>query len=302
MDGDRLGLTDLLEIRDVLLRTEAMRFRVAGWSMYPTLWPGDQLTAELVSPAQLQVGDLVLIHQRGRVICHRLIAVQAAESEPRLVTRGDGQSGSGDMIRPDHALGRVVAVRRRWPWVRGIRWACALAMRLDRGRERLIDFIAGKLQILQGVPGYRWIMRNTLLRSIEFYLGVSEGERWFRYERISGRKSPDTPAGQRGFHLVAKFAGVWVGSVRVTPSGGGHRIDDLYVRIRCRGMGVGSKLLALAANAASEGGRTLLLAWVEPANTIALDLVTKAGFRQTAGNDGHSICLRRDVRDSADGP
>src|SRR3989441_11478649 len=38
--GDRLGLTDLVEISDLLLRKQAIPLRVAGWSMYPTLWEG----------------------------------------------------------------------------------------------------------------------------------------------------------------------------------------------------------------------------------------------------------------------
>src|SRR2546425_10711725 len=41
--GDRLGLADLPEIRDLLLRAGFFSFRVASWCMYPTLWKGGAL-------------------------------------------------------------------------------------------------------------------------------------------------------------------------------------------------------------------------------------------------------------------
>src|SRR5438128_1864820 len=45
---DQLGLADLLEISDLLIRRQTFRFRVASWSMYPMLRKGDRLTVEPV--------------------------------------------------------------------------------------------------------------------------------------------------------------------------------------------------------------------------------------------------------------
>src|SRR5881628_841328 len=85
--GDRLGLTDLLDISDLLIRNQTFRFRVASSSMSPTLWKGDQLTVEPASPAQLQVGDLLLFHDRGRLICHRLVSLENVGPGARIVTK-----------------------------------------------------------------------------------------------------------------------------------------------------------------------------------------------------------------------
>jgi ribosomal protein S18 acetylase RimI-like enzyme len=301
MNGDRLGLTDLVEVRDLLFRAQAMRFRVAGRSMYPTLWPGDRLTAELVWPAQLRVGDVLLIRHRGRVICHRLIAMRETGAEPRLVTKGDGQDGCGDMTHADQVLGRVVAVSPRWRWARRIRRAGVLAVRIDLARERLMHRMARELQCLQGVRGYRRIIQTVFVPSVRFYFGVSVGPRWFRYHRVADDKLSEAQIGHHPVRLMAKLAGVWVGSVRITPTGEGYRIDDLYVRIRYRGMGVGSKLLALTATAASTSGPAVLLASVEAVNTVALDVFTKAGFSRTPARDGHAVCLRRDLHGRAGG-
>jgi ribosomal protein S18 acetylase RimI-like enzyme len=301
MNGDRLELTDLAEIRDLLFRSPAMRLRVAGWSMYPTLWPGDRLTAEPVPLSHLRVGDLLLISHRGRVICHRLTVLEDTRTAPRLVAKGDAQGGRGEAIEAGDVLGRVVAVRRRWPWVRASGRAGALAMRVDRARRRLSQRIARTLERLQGVRGYRCIIRALSLPSFDFYLGVSDGRRWFDYRRIGGG-GPLGRLDRHRLHLVAKRAGAWVGGVRVTRTEDGHRIDDLYVRVRYRGMGVGSTLLALAATAARRSGSAALRASVEPANTVALELFRKAGFCRTTGDDGHSIRLRRDVQGSEDSP
>ena len=174
-------------------------------------------------------------------------------------------------------------------------------MRFDLTRERFTDRIARKLEYLQSVRGYRWIIRTIFLPGFEFYFGVSAGQRWFQYHRIDNGKPPERLDDRHRFHFMAKLAGMWVGSVRLTPSREGYRIDDLYVRIRYRGMGVGSKLLALTATAASRSEPAVLLASVEAANTVALDAFRKAGFGQMAGRDGNAVCLRRDLHDRAGG-
>src|SRR2546430_232319 len=53
---DQLGLADLLEISDLLIRRQTFRFRVASWSMYPMLRKGDRLPVEPVSATSLHVG------------------------------------------------------------------------------------------------------------------------------------------------------------------------------------------------------------------------------------------------------
>jgi signal peptidase I len=293
---DRLDLTDLLEISDLFLRNQAIGLRVAGWSMYPTLWKGDRLTVEPAPPTSLQVGDLLLFHDRGRLICHRLVAMQENGDRQRLITKGDAMTGLGETIQPEQVLGKVVAVARRWPWARTSGWAGSQAMRIDLAREWLIHLIAQGLQYLQGLRGYRWIMRSLLSRSFAFYLGVPEGSQWFSYHPIS-RRGGDAIGftGRRDFHLLARLGGTSVGSLQGKAGPGGYWIENLHVRIRYRGLGVASQLLALAATAASRSKPPVLLASIKPVNTAALHLFTKAGFRQTEGLCGKEVSLRRDL-------
>ena len=292
---DRLGLTDLLEISDLLLRNQAISLRVAGWSMYPTLCKGDRLTVDPVCPTQLQVGDLLLFNHRGRLICHRLVAVQETGAGPQLITKGDAVTARGKTIQPEQVLGKVVAVARRWPWSHSGRWVGALARWVDQATERLTLFLAQWLQSIQKLRSYRWLMRTLLSRCVAYDVGTPEGRRWLHYDRIGGRRTPGALTGHHRFHLVAKLVGICLGSVRVTASGEGYWIDDLYVRIRYRGMGVGAHLLAMAATAAAMNGAHVLLASVEPANAAALRLFTKAGFCKTVGLRGNEVSLRRDL-------
>jgi GNAT superfamily N-acetyltransferase len=293
---DRFDLPDLVEISDLLLRHGIFRFRVAGWSMYPALRKGDRMTVESARPSQLRIGDLIVFHLRGRLICHRLVALEGMGPGLRIVTKGDATSGCDEPLQPEQVLGRVVTVMRRWPWARAGGWAGAQAMRIDRAREWLIHLIAQGLQYLQGLRSYRWIMRSILLPCFDFYWGVSEGTRWFSYHPISRRGSdPIGFTGHRDFHLLAKLGGASVGSLQGKAGAEGYRIESLHVRIRYRGLGVGSHLLALAAAAARRSRPPVLLASVEPANKSAVHLFTKMGFRKTRGLHGNEVSLRRDL-------
>ena len=153
LGSERLDLTDLLEVSDLLLRHGALSFRVAGWSMYPTLGKGDRLTVEPASASHLHVGDLVLFHipvaEGARLVCHRLVAVEDTGPAPRLITRGDAVTGDGEVIQPNQVVGRVVAVKRPWWLADGSPWIATLMMRLDRIRDRLAYLIIRGVRALQ---------------------------------------------------------------------------------------------------------------------------------------------------------
>ena len=293
--SDRLGLVDLHEISDLLLCTGLFSFRVASWSMYPALHKGDQLTVEPASTTSLQVGDVILFHQSGQLICHRVVAIQETEAGPRLITKGDAATGCGETIQPEQVLGKVVAVARRWPWSHRGRWVGTLARWVDRGSEWIAELIALGLQCLHGLRLYRLIMRSILKRSFAFYLGVPERSRWINYQPISHGNNVTLPTDRVDFHLLAKLCGTSVGSLQGKAGPEGYWIESLRVRIRYRGLGVGSQLIALAATAVSRNRPPALLVSVEPTNTAALNLFAKTGFRETGDLRGSEVSLRQDL-------
>jgi len=285
---DQLGLADLLEISDLLIRRQTFRFRVASWSMYPMLRKGDRLTVEPVSATSLQVGDVILYHNCGQLICHRVVALDTAGAGIRIITRGDAAVAYDAPLLPDQVLGRVVGVRSSWHPLGN------LTMRIDPLRTRLIQSVAQGLLALQGLRFYRRVMRPLLSHCFAYYVGIPEGRRWFRYHRIGGRGIPERLKGQQRFHLVAKLARISVGSLNIEAGPEGCRVTAFYVRIPYRGLGMASQLLAFACHLASRSGAGRLLATVEAENSVTLSLFDKIGFRPLTGlePDGTAVLCR----------
>lgn len=304
MDTDRLGLADLPELSDLLLRAETFRLRVAGWSMYPTLTKEDRLTVEPAQPEQLRVGDLVLFHHQGQLICHRLVGVQGTGPALRLLTKGDATTGSGELLEPDQVLGRVIAIERRRPRLPRWPWVGALAVRISRSAERVRQGVAQGFRGLQNYRSYRLIMRAMFSRCFAYSVGIPEGKRWYRYHPIRPEDQPGELKGHRRFHLVARFGGTAVGSLHLRAGAAGFWLEALSVRLRYRGLGVASRLVALAGEIAALGKARLLLAAVEADNQPPLRLFETLGFRPLpgVGRSGTTILARTPRRDGGPNP
>ena len=105
-------LTDLLGISDLLLEHGKIRLRVSSWSMYPTLRPGDLIQALPTLASQIRLGEPVLFHSCGQLVCHRLVGRYQEGGRTRLVTKGDRMPRSDEPIDALQVLGRVVAIER----------------------------------------------------------------------------------------------------------------------------------------------------------------------------------------------
>jgi signal peptidase I len=84
--------------REVLRTWGKVRLCVTGWSMLPTIWPGDTLLVERADHARVSKGDIVLFGRDHRLFAHRVVAKAGKSEAAWLITRGDG------MLRPDPAL------------------------------------------------------------------------------------------------------------------------------------------------------------------------------------------------------
>jgi signal peptidase I len=92
---------------------------LAGWSMAPSLRPGDRLRVAPLDgkPAR---GDIVVARRGPRLVTHRLVTLDGRGA----VTRGDACTADDPPIDVAALVGRVVEVRRA-SWlsrvVRGLR-------------------------------------------------------------------------------------------------------------------------------------------------------------------------------------
>ena len=112
---------------EVLRSFGGLRFKATGWSMLPSVWPGDTLVVERVSPDQVRVGDVVLVGRDGRLRAHRVVSVDEGCRSPRWITQGDANPAPDQPVSRDELLGRVAYLIRSWKTDPG---ACGV----ERGR------------------------------------------------------------------------------------------------------------------------------------------------------------------------
>jgi signal peptidase len=86
-----------------------VRVRVAGSSMVPALWPGDELMVRPLGPAVPARGDLLLFVRDGSLCTHRLIDRIDDGGMTRLITRGDAAVTCDPPQSSDQILGSVVS-------------------------------------------------------------------------------------------------------------------------------------------------------------------------------------------------
>jgi GNAT superfamily N-acetyltransferase len=272
---------ELSDPRDVLAAVGTLRVRVAGWSMYPALLKGDELTVEAVSAAALRRGDLLVFrHATGRsaaLVCHRLVAVEHTNGDRHLVTRGDATTGSGERIRADQVIGRVVDIRRA-EW-RGWPLAPALARRADRASAWVRERLARWLERAQRARLYRRVMRMLVARRVAVAVGVRDRSQRLRYERLVEAK--DGIGGHREFCLTAHLGRAVVATLQATRNDDGCDIEQLYVRRRYRGLGIGRRLLDAAVRLAFAGGAVAVRVTIGPDEGEARCLLHASGFEET---------------------
>jgi signal peptidase I len=101
------------ELAAEVLRTfGTLRFAATGWSMLPSVWPGETLVVERVSQDQVRIGDLVLVGREGRLCAHRVVdKVDDAESH-QWITQGDALPVPDRPVAGNELLGRVAYVIR----------------------------------------------------------------------------------------------------------------------------------------------------------------------------------------------
>jgi len=95
---------------DTLRSAGLLRLRVKGWSMVPTVWPGDTLVIEAVDRRAVCSGDIVLFARHQRFVAHRV--VEKNSSGRGIETRGDAMRQMDAPVSSRELLGRVVSIER----------------------------------------------------------------------------------------------------------------------------------------------------------------------------------------------
>jgi signal peptidase I len=94
---------------DALRSHGAVRMRVLGTSMVPTIWPGDLVEVQGGCGGVL-LGDIVLAMRDEAFYMHRVVRVEESTQRVRVTTRGDAMQSSDPPTLGENILGKVVRI------------------------------------------------------------------------------------------------------------------------------------------------------------------------------------------------
>ena len=95
----------------------SLRLRVTGFSMLPSVWPGDVVLVRRQRMQQIHPGDIVLFARHGKLTAHRVVFKASDQEIPSLITRGDALRSQDSAIGPTQLLGKVSGVLRAGKWI-----------------------------------------------------------------------------------------------------------------------------------------------------------------------------------------
>jgi len=139
---------------EVLVSSGRLHLGVTGWSMLPTVWPGDTLAIERIDTDAVCEGDIVLFRRDRRFFVHRVVGKVAEDST--ILTRGDAMPRPDPPVVGRDLLGKVVFILREGRRIRPrtalslSSRAVAAAVHRSETFARVVVGIRGRLQSLLG--------------------------------------------------------------------------------------------------------------------------------------------------------
>jgi signal peptidase I len=121
---DRIDSTKIYPelVADLLMNGRRVKFRAPGYSMYPTILNGDEITVEPIRPEAIDVGDIILYRDQENLIAHRVVKIeikndtskdsQSSVLSPQsyFILRGDARPACDDPVAAGQVLGKVVRI------------------------------------------------------------------------------------------------------------------------------------------------------------------------------------------------
>jgi hypothetical protein len=107
---------------EVLRSSGKLRLSVTGWSMLPTIWPGDTLLIDRAEIDAVSEGDIVLCARGQRFAAHRVVKKNAST----IMTRGDAMSQPDPLVSAHDLLGKVAFIMRNGTCIaprKTLRWS-----------------------------------------------------------------------------------------------------------------------------------------------------------------------------------
>ena len=101
------------EIAGELLNDKhSLQFLTKGYSMFPTLKPGDKAIVEKFDANNYQLGDIVVFKSKGILIGHRIIKKTKSTDSIIFTTRGDNSPVTDKTFTEKDILGKIKSFTR----------------------------------------------------------------------------------------------------------------------------------------------------------------------------------------------
>lgn len=147
MDEKKKALREL--VSRLLEDGISIRIPADGYSMFPTIYPGDAIRISPVDdPGSLTKGEIVAWKREHDLVVHRLISVKFHEDRMVFVTRGDSAMNSDQPIMSELLAGRVTMIEKR-----GKKLIPDLKPDIPSWRYRLNWFRAKALSLIDTILG-----------------------------------------------------------------------------------------------------------------------------------------------------
>jgi signal peptidase I len=145
--------------QEVLRSFGSLRLQVMGFSMLPSVWPGELLWIRRQDIGEILPGDIVLFARDGKLVVHRVVFRTDEPETTRLTTQGDALPMHDSAITAAELLGRVCFILRAGRWVE----PCT---RLSLGGRLIAGLIARSGRMAQ-VLVRLYLLRRHLARKPE---------------------------------------------------------------------------------------------------------------------------------------
>jgi signal peptidase I len=93
--------------KEELILGRTVRVVASGYSMIPTIWPGETVEISPISIEDVIVGDIIAFQRIHHIVVHRVIRKQSTESYFLLKSQGDSNLKEDEAITKDIFLGKV---------------------------------------------------------------------------------------------------------------------------------------------------------------------------------------------------
>ncbi len=93
--------------REELTLGRTVRIVASGYSMIPTVWPGELIEIQPVVIEDVKIGDIIAFQRIQHMVVHRVVMIQNLHDETFITTMGDSNLKADEVINNENFIGKV---------------------------------------------------------------------------------------------------------------------------------------------------------------------------------------------------